>query len=110
MIDWDKEQCTEPPLTLGLPMHLLQQQARTGEGLNIPDIPSHAQAVERTVKLVTKTSGKVMSHAARHREILLHLFKKRNGIPTKKGSKRAPKIPTWNTSKRATKKSLKGKK
>ena len=43
LIDWDKEQLTEPIFTIGLPMAELEEQALTGEALTFPDVPCHAQ-------------------------------------------------------------------
>ena len=42
----------------------------SGEPLDLPDFPSHAQSVERAVKLVSEASSFVYGLEARHKYIL----------------------------------------
>ena len=66
----------ESPLTIGIPLQKLKDQAEKGDCLTFPKMPCHSQSVERMVKLVTKDSSKVRSYKRRHQEI----FKKNRTI------------------------------
>ena len=76
LIDWRQEPLTEPPITIGTPIAVLEQQALFGQGLEFPVVPCHTQAVERMVKLVTKASDKVKSYRRRHLQIPLQIVRK----------------------------------
>ena len=77
MIDLEKE-LYEPPLT----MHLSDEQIRDiiMTPLNIPNYPSHTQAVERAVKLTTEAASKVVGYKQRH-GMICQRVKARQMIP-----------------------------
>lgn len=77
MIDLEKE-LYEPPLT----MHLSDEQIRDiiMTPLNIPNYPSHTQAVERAVKLTTEAASKVVGYEQRH-GMICQRVKARQMIP-----------------------------
>ena len=68
MIDWDKVTCTEPPLTMGMPMEEIMDAFRAP--LILPDYPNHTQKVESLVRVVTEVAPKRAGYTARHRLIL----------------------------------------
>ncbi|KAI6657812.1 hypothetical protein LOD99_561 [Oopsacas minuta] len=68
MIDWETSFITEPPFTRYLSKEVLINCVRAP--LEIPAYPCHTQAVERTIKLVTKSSCSVTGEDARHGLIL----------------------------------------
>ena len=47
----------------------LQESLLNGTKFNLPDMPSHSQAMERAVKLTTEASQTVYSFEARHQHI-----------------------------------------
>ena len=47
----------------------LRESLLTGTKLDLPDFPSHSQAMERAVKLTTETSQTVYGFEARHQHI-----------------------------------------
>ena len=105
LIDWGKEPLTEPPITIGTPIAVLEQQALFGEGLEFPVVPCHAQAVERMVKLVTKASDKVKSYKRRHQEILCKLYEN-----SQKKAKKAGRLILGKANSRTATKTLKRRK
>ena len=64
----------EPPLTIGVDMEILEEQAATGRGFRVPKVPCHQQPIERMVKMVTAASGRLKSQRTRHEEILLAIY------------------------------------
>ena len=64
MIDWDREQSTEPPLTMGLSdtdiLNIIESP------LHLPHYPCHTQHVERVVPLVTEAALHKVGYASRH--------------------------------------------
>jgi len=67
MINWQKTEVTEPPVTKTIPDAKIHKFIKTGdkpEGL-IPLFPCHTQAVERLIKLVTDASTSVSGRERR---------------------------------------------
>lgn len=67
MINWQKTEVTEPPVTRTIPDAQINEFIKTGdqpEGL-IPLFPCHTQAVERLIKLVTDASASVSGREKR---------------------------------------------
>ena len=60
----------EPALTEEFSDHELQNALIHGTKLEIPDLPSHSQSVERAVKLTTEASQVTYGKESRHRHIL----------------------------------------
>ena len=56
MIKWEEVPCTEPPLTMGMPMD--EVMAAIGEPLRVPKYPNHTQRVEAMVRVVTEVATK----------------------------------------------------
>ena len=64
MIQWDKVHITEPPVTVTLPDSVIE--SARDQPLELPAFPSHAQSVERCVRLVTEASRAVFGEDRRH--------------------------------------------
>lgn len=58
---------TEPPLTMEIPVEQLIN-------FDVPDLPSHTQATERCIKLVTEASQRVIGRESRHGYIVSTMF------------------------------------
>ena len=66
-INWDAQSYTElidlstldlePPVLIGIPMHIIEEQVNDWNAVGIPSVPSNTQAVERIIQLVTKYSA-----------------------------------------------------
>ena len=54
----------------------LRESLLNGTKLDLPDLPSHSQAMERTVKLTTEASQTVYGFEARHQHIAKVLSQK----------------------------------
>lgn len=66
MIDWSKENITEPPLITKYSNEELLNLVSAGSSfLEFESLPCHTQAVERCVKLVTEASTSVCGPDAR---------------------------------------------
>ena len=65
MINWDKETCTEPPLTMDNSLDSIMEYI--GSPLNLPPYPNHTQAVERMVRVVCEVASKRVGYLARQR-------------------------------------------
>jgi len=61
LLDWQSVDLTEPPLTKSLSDEDLTDNAKNGKiaGPEISSYPSHTQAVERYIRVVTEASGSV---------------------------------------------------
>jgi hypothetical protein len=81
LVNWDAEHwhelidltgpaVMEPPTTQHLSDEEIQSFMDTNTKPDIPDLPSHSQSVERSVKLVTEASHTVYGFDTRHRSIL----------------------------------------
>lgn len=79
MIDWEKENVTEPPLLRDLDDERLRSIAEAP--LELAPYPVHTQAVERAVKIVTTACAKVHGEVARHSYICAKL-KHRRALPS----------------------------
>ena len=84
MIEWETEPCTEPPLTMEMPIGDIVQSCRAP--LKMPNYPNHTQRFEARVRLVTEVAPKRAGHEARERMILqlLDSREKCPGFDTKK--------------------------
>ena len=73
IIDWQRFNRSEPPLTMDVSSECLQLLATTGDKITaLPDLSNHMQAIERMIKLVTATSSSrdlVVGHEERERLI-----------------------------------------
>lgn len=69
MIDWNLSAVFPPPLVLSMSNEELMKSAEFGP-VSIPALPCHTQAVERLVREVSRASGKVFGHSARHGMII----------------------------------------
>ncbi|XP_023347138.1 kelch-like protein 20 [Eurytemora carolleeae] len=67
----------EPAVTQIFEDQVIIEHLMSGESLDLPDFPSHAQSVERAVKLVSEASSSVYGLEARHKYILT---KEKTGI------------------------------
>ena len=65
MINWQENEITEPPLCKKLTNTEIENNIRNKTLICFPALPSHTQAVERTVKLVTDASQKVIGRENR---------------------------------------------
>ena len=65
MIDWQKCQLTEPPITACISHDKLKEMVTTGEVAEIQKFPCHTQAVERCIKLVMEASSAVCGTQSR---------------------------------------------
>ena len=65
MIDWNLSAVTPPPLISSLSIEQLVESSEIGP-VSVPALPCHTQAVERLVREVSRASGKVFGHTARH--------------------------------------------
>jgi hypothetical protein len=65
LVDWSVEQKTEPPLTMKLSEDVILSAFE--KPLLLPSYPSHTQAVERTVPVVTAACQQKVGYTARHR-------------------------------------------
>ena len=65
MVDWTKEQVTEPPLTMDLDDRELLNIIE--KPLHLPHYPCHTQHVERTVPVVTEAAMQRVGYVNRHR-------------------------------------------
>jgi hypothetical protein len=70
MVDLKSMDVSEPPLTFAFTNNQIRSAIKTGEILSLGDFPNNTQAVERTVKLVTEASSKVIGYERRHYYIL----------------------------------------
>ena len=68
----------EPPTTRHLSDEDIQSLIHTCSKPDIPDLPSHSQGVERSVKLVTEAAHAVFGYENRHRCIITKLLSRRN--------------------------------
>ena len=68
MVDWDKEQVTEPPLTMELDDRQLLDIIE--KPLHLPHYPCHTQHVERIVPVVTEAAMQRVGYENRHRSVL----------------------------------------
>ena len=68
MKDWNKENMTEPPLTMDLNMEQLLAIIETP--LELPHYPCHTQHVERIVPVVTDSAMQRIGYVNRHSWIL----------------------------------------
>nr|XP_047136095.1 uncharacterized protein LOC124813286 isoform X1 [Hydra vulgaris] len=71
LVDFKKS--SEPVSTIWLKDDKIDALIATKEVPNLPEFPSHAQSVERAVKLVTEASHQVYGREARHKYILTKL-------------------------------------
>ena len=55
----------------------LQESLLNGTKLDLPDFPSHSQAMERTVKLTTEASQTVNGFEARHQHITANVLSRK---------------------------------
>ena len=78
MVDWSSQPCTELPLTLDLTKATLL--AVIEEPYLLPNYPSHTQAVERKVRVVTEAATKRVTQSSRH-QLILQLEKSRKLVP-----------------------------
>jgi hypothetical protein len=67
LIDWQNTNLTEPPLITDLSDAVIKDLVTNGEStiVDFPRFPSHTQAVERCVKLVTQASAAVCGQTSR---------------------------------------------
>ena len=79
MIKWEEVPCTEPPLTMGMPMETVMEAIR--EPLRFPNYPNHTQRVEAMVRVVTEVANKRAGYSARQR-MILKLLESRQICPT----------------------------
>jgi hypothetical protein len=79
LIDWTCSLITPPPLLSSLSDDKLSSAAELGPIL-MPRLPCHTQAVERSIKDVTRVSTKVFGHESRHGMLVL-AQKSRNKRP-----------------------------
>jgi hypothetical protein len=70
LIDWTCSPITPPPLLSSLSDDELSAAAELGP-IPMPRLPCHTQAVERSVKDVTRVSTKVFGHESRHGMLVL---------------------------------------
>ena len=54
LVDWEKEPCTEPPLTTGMSLTMLQEAFSAP--IILPKYPNHTQQVECLVRVVTEAA------------------------------------------------------
>ena len=59
----------EPPMMEDFSESELRESLLNGTKLDLPDLPSHSQAMERAVKLTTEASQTVYGFEARHHHI-----------------------------------------
>ena len=78
----------EPPFTEGFSENELRESLMNGTKLDLSDLPSHSQCVERAVKLTTEASQSVYGFEARHRHIIAKVLchKLRPSSSSSKGS------------------------
>jgi hypothetical protein len=67
MIDWSKEPCTEPPLTIEFDLDSIMS-AFQAPFILLP-YPNNTQAVERMVRVVTEVASQRAGYTGRHRYI-----------------------------------------
>ena len=79
MIKWEEVPCTEPPLTMGMPME--EVMAAIGEPLRFPNYPNHTQRVEAMVRVVTEVATKRAGYSARQK-MILELLESRKICPS----------------------------
>ena len=85
-INWQENEITKPPLCKKLTNTEIENNIRNKTLICFPALPSHKQAVERTVKLVTDASQKVIGRENRDGHI--------NALLTSRS-----KLPKFNTKK-----------
>ena len=68
LVDWEKEQNTEPPLTMKMTKDEILRDL--GEPNILPDYPCHTQSVERKVPVVTESCLQKVGYTGRHQWIL----------------------------------------
>ena len=61
---------TKPAVTQIFEDQVIIEHLMSGESLYLPDFPSHAQSVERVVKLVTEAYSSVYALEASHKYFL----------------------------------------
>jgi hypothetical protein len=67
MIDWSKEPCTEPPLTIEFDLDIIMS-AFQAPFILLP-YPNNTQAVEHMVRVVTEVASQRAGYTGRHRYI-----------------------------------------
>lgn len=77
-MDWEKEPCTEPPLTIDMSLSSLQEAFSAP--IILPKYPNHTQQVERLVRVVTEAATQRVGFTARHR-LILQLLKSHSLVP-----------------------------
>ena len=77
-MDWEKEPCTEPPLTIDMSLSSLQEAFSAP--IILPKYHNHTQQVERLVRVVTEAATQRVGFTARHR-LILQLLKSRSLVP-----------------------------
>lgn len=70
LINWGECALSEPPLTMGLTIDVIDNFILSKEKFECEKLPLHTQAVERVIKLVSEASEAVCSHEAREGFIL----------------------------------------
>ena len=69
VIDWQENKITKPPLCKKLTDTKIENNIKLKIPICLPVLPCHTQAVERTVKLVTDATQKVIERKNRDRYI-----------------------------------------
>ena len=78
LIDWDRVERTEPPLTMDLDEDtILSAMAKP---LLLPDYPNHTQAVERYMPVLEMACEQRAGFTGRH-QFMLHVNKSRDLVP-----------------------------
>ena len=78
MVDWSSQPCIMPPFTLDLTKATLLGVIE--EPFLLPNNPSHTQAVERKVRVVTEAATKRVTQSSWH-QLILQLEKSRKLVP-----------------------------
>ncbi|CAH0555136.1 unnamed protein product [Brassicogethes aeneus] len=78
MIDWSECCITEPPLTIDIKSEDLLAAIENKSFINFSKLPSHTQAVERCVKIITEASSKVCGHSSRDGFIRVKIEARKN--------------------------------
>ena len=78
MVDWSSQPCIKPPFTLDLTKATLL--AVIEEPYLLPNYPSHTQAEERKVRVVTEAATKRVTQSSWH-QLILQLEKSRKLVP-----------------------------
>lgn len=77
LIDLTAPDIVEPPTTQHFADEEIQSLMDTNIKPDIPDLPSHSQGVERSVKLVTEASHHVYGFQNRHRSSLTKVLSRK---------------------------------